>query len=48
MLSLFKSRCGICKRKVSEFQRYRLPNNKVGKVCLACCVYAERRAYRKC
>jgi hypothetical protein len=47
MFSFFKRKCAMCKRKTSEFQRYRKPTGENVKFCLACSEYAERRAYRK-
>ena len=46
MFSLF-SKCALCKKKEKNLRKYRNDQGKTIKVCRACTVYAERRAYRK-
>ena len=46
MFSLF-SKCALCKKKEKDLRKYRNDQGKTIKVCRACTVYAERRAYRK-
>ena len=37
----------LCKKKEKDLRKYRNDQGKTIKVCRACTVYAERRAYRK-
>jgi hypothetical protein len=43
---IFKSKCAVCKRKVSPVRNYVDDKGKLVKVCIPCSEYAERRAFR--
>jgi len=47
IFNIFKSKCSICKRKVSPLRKYMNDKGQTVKVCIPCSEYAERRAYRK-
>jgi len=47
MLSIFSSKCAICKRKAGPYRLYKNPKGKKVKLCVECTNYAERRAYLK-
>ena len=47
IFDIFKSKCHICKRKVSPLRKYINDRGEIVKVCIPCSEYAERRAFQK-
>ena len=43
----FFNKCALCKKKERDLRKYRNDKGKTIKVCKACTIYAERRAFRK-
>ncbi len=47
MLSFFRLKCDMCKRKGKRGYKYQKNDGKIVNVCAQCAEYAERRAWIK-
>lgn len=43
----FFNKCSICKKKDKDLRKYQNDHGKKIKICKACTLYAERRAFRR-